>query len=96
MTRNLPKHLIFFAGLAVICWIGAGYLGSNPLGATVALVIGTCYVAGGIELHRYQRATASLDAAVAALAAPPSSLDAWLEQLPAGLRHAVRLRIEGA
>ncbi|MBP3983415.1 DUF802 domain-containing protein [Pseudoxanthomonas helianthi] len=96
MTRNLPKHLLFFAGLAVICWIAAGYLGSNPLGATVALVIGICYVAGGIELHRYQRATASLDAAVAALAAPPSSLDAWLEQLPAGLRHAVRLRIEGA
>lgn len=96
MIRNLLKHLLFFAGLAAICWIGAGYLGSNPIGATVALVIGACYVVGGLELHRYQRATASLDTAVAALSAPPSSLDAWLEQLHPGLRHAVRLRIDGA
>lgn len=96
MIRNLLKHLLFFAGLAAICWIGAGYLGSNPIGATVALVIGACYVVGGLELHRYQRATASLNAAVAALSAPPSSLDAWLERLHPGLRHAVRLRIDGA
>lgn len=96
MIRNLLKPLLFFIGLAVICWIGAGYLGSNPIGATVALAIGICYAAGGFELHRYQRATASLDAAVAALMAPPSSLEAWLEQLHPGLRHAVRLRIDGA
>lgn len=96
MIRNLSKHLVFFAGLAIICWIGAGYLGSNPIGATVALVIGVCYVAGGLELYRYRQATSSLDAAVATLSTPPSSLDAWLEPLHPGLRHAVRLRIEGA
>ncbi len=95
MTRNLPKLLVFLAGLAVIGWIGAGYVGSNWLGAAVAFVIAACYIAGGLELHRYRQGTASLSSAVDGLSEPPPSLDAWLQQLPAELRHAVRLRVEG-
>ncbi|GLQ87771.1 hypothetical protein GCM10007898_13390 [Dyella flagellata] len=76
-------------------WIGVGYVGSNALGATVAMAIGICYLAGGFELHRYRRATATLQHAVAGLTAPPTSLNEWLDVLPQRLRTPVRLRIEG-
>ncbi|MCD7099742.1 DUF802 domain-containing protein [Stenotrophomonas sp. MMGLT7] len=95
MSRNPLNLVVFLVGLAVVCWIGAGYAGSNPLGLAVALVIGAFYVAGGLELHRYRQATATLDAAVADLTAAPPSLGDWLERLHPSLRNAVRLRIEG-
>jgi len=95
MFRN-PLHLaVFIAGLAVLAWIGAGYVVSNPVACIVTLLIGTCYVAGSLELQRYHRATSSLAEAVLGLAEPPPALGPWLERVPAGLRHAVRLRIEG-
>jgi hypothetical protein len=83
------------AGLAVLAWIGAGYVVSNPVAFIVTLLIGTCYVAGSLELQRCHRATSSLAEAVSGLAEPPPALGPWLERVPAGLRHAVRLRIEG-
>ncbi len=55
---------VFLVGLLGVCWVGIGYLGSNPLGACVAAVIGACYVAGALELYRYRQATATLEAAV--------------------------------
>lgn len=95
MFRNLLNLAVFVVGLAAICWVGVGYIGSNPLGAAVALLIGACYVAGAIELHRYRQATSTLQHAVADLSATPSSLGAWLERLHPSLRNAVRLRVEG-
>ncbi len=96
MFRN-PLHLaVFLAGLAVLAWIGAGYVVSNPVAFIVTLVIGTCYVAGSLELQRYHQATSSLSEAISDLAETPPALDPWLERIPAGLRHTVRLRIEGA
>ncbi|MBN8888142.1 MAG: DUF802 domain-containing protein [Rudaea sp.] len=95
MLKNLVYLVVFFAGLAVVCWIGAGYVGSNPLGAAAALLIGACYLAGAFELYRYRQATASLQLAVADLSAAPPSLDAWLGRLHPSLRNAARLRIEG-
>lgn len=95
MFRN-PLHLaVFIAGLAVLAWIGAGYVVSNPVAFIVTLLIGTCYVAGSLELQRYHRATSSLAEAVSSVAEPPPALGPWLERVPVGLRHAVRLRIEG-
>ena len=93
--KNLLNPIVFLAGLAVVCWIGIGYVGSNPLGALVALVIGACYIAGGLELHRYRQATATLAAALAELSTPPPGLGDWLERLHPSLRNAVRLRVEG-
>jgi hypothetical protein len=96
MLRNLLHSIVFLAGLAVVAWIGIGYAGSNPLGLAVAVLIGACYLAGALELYRYRQATASLDQALAELPAPPPNLAEWLGRLHPGLRHAARLRIEGA
>ncbi|HET6433885.1 DUF802 domain-containing protein [Dyella sp.] len=95
MSKNLLLAAVFALGLAAVGWIVIGYLGSNPLGLAVALLIGACYLAGAAELFRYHRATASLQQAVNDLADTPPELGAWLQRLHPGLRHAVRLRVEG-
>ncbi|MCP3023596.1 DUF802 domain-containing protein [Cupriavidus basilensis] len=94
MSRYL-NFAVFLAGLAAVCWIGVGYAGSNTLALAVTMLIGACYVAGALELRRYHQATSTLARAIAGLSEPPASLDAWLALLPASLRNATRLRIEG-
>ncbi|WP_332607837.1 DUF802 domain-containing protein [Achromobacter sp. ESBL13] len=95
MSKTLINFVVFVAGLAVVGWIGAGYAGSNPLALAVTLLIGVCYLAGAWELLRYQQATSGLARASTSLNEPPASLTSWLDQLPASLRNAVRLRVEG-
>jgi hypothetical protein len=95
MSRNLINLVVFLAGLAAVCWIGAGFIGSNALALAVTMLIGACYLTGALELRRYGEATSSLARAVAGLSEPPPSLGAWLDQLPVSLRNAARLRIEG-
>lgn len=95
MSRQLNNVLIFVAGLAAVCWVGAGYVGSNALALAVTVLIGACYIAGALELRRYSQATANLASTVGALAAPPRNLADCLEPLHPSLRNAVRLRIEG-
>lgn len=95
MFRNLLHLAVFVAGLVAVCWIGAGYIGSNPLGAAVAGLIGVCYLAGALELHRYRQATSTLTQAVTALSAAPASLADWLDSLHPSVRNATRLRVEG-
>ena len=94
MSRYL-NLVVFLVGLAAVCWIGGGYVGSNVLALAVTLLIGVCYVAGALELRRYSQATSTLARAVAGLSGPPASLGAWLEPLHPSLRNAVRLRVEG-
>ena len=95
MSRYRIDLVVFLAGLAAVCWIAGGYFGSNPLALAVTLLIGVCYLAGALELHRYNQATATLTRAVAGLSGPPPSLAGWLEPLHPSLRNAARLRIEG-
>ena len=95
MFRNLLNLAVFLIGLAAVCWIGAGYVGSNPLGAAVAMLIGVCYLAGALELYRYRQATSTLQHAVTDLSAAPAGLSEWLDRLHPSLRNAVRLRTEG-
>jgi len=95
MFRNLLNLAVFFTGLVAVCWIGAGYVGSNPLGLAVTMLIGACYLAGALELHRYRQATFTLTRAVTDLSAAPPSLGDWLGRLHPSLRNAARLRIEG-
>ncbi|OUM02544.1 DUF802 domain-containing protein [Variovorax sp. JS1663] len=87
--------LVFFAGLAAVCWVGAGYVGTSPLALAITLLVGAFYLLGALELHRFHQATSTLSQAVADLSEPPASLPAWLERLHPSLRNAVRLRIEG-
>jgi cytochrome b len=94
MTRLL--HCVVFAvGLAAVCWIGAGYVNVNPLALAVTALIGAVYALGGLELFRYQTATARLAVAIDRLTEAPASLGEWLAQLPPTVRNAVRLRTEG-
>ncbi|QVQ27800.1 DUF802 domain-containing protein [Achromobacter deleyi] len=95
MSKYLINFVVFLAGLAVVGWIGVGYAGTNPLALAVTLLIGVCYLAGAWELLRYQQATSSLTRAVSGLSEAPGSLASWLDQLPASLRNAARLRVEG-
>jgi hypothetical protein len=95
MSRNLLNLAVFLVGLAAMCWIGVGYVGSNPLALAVTMLIGACYLAGALELQRYSQATSTLARAVTGLSEPPRSLGAWLDSLHPSLRNSVRLRVEG-
>src|ERR671912_1648040 len=94
MTRSL-SYAAFFVGLAALCWIGAAYVGANPLALAITLLIAAFYLMGAFELHRFQQATDGLRSALAGLSAPPADLGRWLEALHPSLQNAVRLRIEG-
>ena len=96
MSRyRIDLVVVFLVGLVAVGWVGAGYIVSNPLALAVTLLVGACYVAGALELQRYQQVTATLTQAVAALSDTPPQLGAWLERLHPGLRQSVRMRIEG-
>ncbi|WP_109126398.1 DUF802 domain-containing protein [Dyella sp. C11] len=95
MFRNLLNLGVFLVGLVAVCWIGVGYMGSNPLGVAVAALIAAGYLAGALELHRYRQATTTLANAVADSANAPSALGEWLGRLHPSLRNAVRMRVEG-
>ncbi|MFC4727657.1 DUF802 domain-containing protein [Coralloluteibacterium thermophilus] len=98
MIRRLSDPLalfVFLAGLAVVAWIGAGYLGANPLGTAVALLIAGCYLAGALELFRHRQETRSLTRALDEVDAGRDDLPGWLGRLAPALRNPVRLRIEG-
>jgi hypothetical protein len=95
MFRHLLESVVFILGLAVVCWIGIGYVGSNHLALAITLLIGAGYVFGGLELLRYRQATATLEHSVVDLSTTPSNLEEWLSQLDPSLRNATRLRVEG-
>ncbi|MNQ21537.1 hypothetical protein D3C85_346610 [compost metagenome] len=88
-------YAVFLVGLAVVCWVGASYVGHNPLALVITALIGAFYLMGALELHRFHQATGTLSHAVNDLSAPPASLGDWLAGLHPSLRNAVRLRIEG-
>jgi hypothetical protein len=94
MNRFL-SYAAFFVGLAAVCWVGTGYIGSNPLALAVTVLVGAFYLTGALELRRFHQATATLTHAVTDMSHPPSTLGDWLDALHPSLRNAVRLRIEG-
>ncbi len=94
MNRTL-HYTAFFLGLAAIGWVGAGYIGSNPLALAITLLVGAFYLMGALELHRFQQATDTLARAVADMSDSPPGLGQWLDRLHPSLQNAVRLRIEG-
>ena len=88
-------EVAFAIGLLAVIWVGAGFVGHSALALAMTLLIGAVYGFGAYELRQFRAASASLGQALADIAQPPPSLDDWLGRVPAGLRHAVRLRIEG-
>lgn len=96
MTRRISTILppcIFAAGLAVVGWIGAGYLGTSLLGVAVVALIASCYLAGVLDLRRHRAGSAALASALDE-ADGAMELSSWLSRLPEPLRQPVRLRIE--
>lgn len=94
MTKSLPP-LVLLAGLLALVGIAVGTLGSSALALAVVGLITACYLAGGLELHRYRQATRALSDAVSGLAGPVEDLSGWLHSIPTALRAAVRQRVEG-
>ncbi|ART53086.1 chemotaxis protein [Acidovorax carolinensis] len=87
---------IFAVGLAVVGWVGWGFVGSSPLALAMTAVIGGVYVLGAYELLQFRAATASLVTALAGSPAEPlADLGGWLGRLAPSLRNSVRQRIEG-
>ncbi len=85
----------FLLGSATVAWIAIGFVPGNPLALLMTLVIFAVFVIGARELHAFRQQTAALESALGAIPEQPGSLDAFLDQVPAALRHPVRLRIEG-
>ena len=94
MTRSL-RYAAYFVGLAAVCWVGAGYIGANPWALAITALISAFYLAGGLELLRFQQATSTLTQALADMPGPPTSLGDWLNRVHPSLQNAVRSRIEG-
>lgn len=95
----MNKHFFngaFLLGAAVLAWVGVGFiLGAHVLALVMTLIIAAVYAFGALELRQFRQATATLSSALEAIPAGLQNLDAWLDQVPASLRNAVRLRTEG-
>lgn len=95
MMHRVLSYTAFIAGLVTVGWVGAGYVGANPLALVITVLIIAGYGMGALELHRFDQATTGLQRALAQIPQSLPSLGAWLAQVPAGLQNAVRLRVEG-
>ena len=93
-NRNL-NFIAFFLGLAAVTWIALGYVGGSTLALGVSCVIAAVYVVGAFEMRRFHGDTAALAGALDRIPDDITDVGEWLQQVPATLRNAVRLRIEG-
>ena len=93
-SRNL-SIAAFTAGLSAVGWIAAGYALTHPLAFTMTLLIGAIYVAGAMELRRFDQDTSALRQALADIPPDLATLSDWLLRVPASLQNVARLRIDG-
>ena len=95
----MNKHFFngaFLLGAALLAWVAVGFiLGAHVLALVMTLIIAAVYAFGALELRLFRQATSSLSSALDSIPAEMSNLDAWLGQVHASLRNAVRLRTEG-
>lgn len=92
---RLALALAFGAGLLAVGWVGAGFLGTNAIALAMTVAIAVVYLLGALEVWRFRADTAAFAAALAAVPQPLADLGEWLPRVPASLRDAVRMRIEG-
>lgn len=83
------------AGLAVVGWVGWGFVGSNALALAITGLIAGVFLLGAAEILRFRQATAVLARVLAQVPPGLTALDGWLAGLPAALQAPVRARIEG-
>lgn len=81
-------------GLAVLVWIGIGFVGHSWLALGVTLLIAASFLLGTLELRQFRVQTQALDAAMGRLDAAPAQLSDWLGTLPEALQQAVSQRVE--
>jgi len=93
--NRLFQYAAFTVGLLTITWVGAGYLPGSPLALALVVLVGAFFIMGALELRRVNQASAELAALLARTTEPPTAWAEWLGQVPAALRNAVRLRVEG-
>ena len=94
MNRNLSLFA-FILGLFAVVWVAIGYIGGHPLAFSVSCIIAIVYVAGALEMRRFHANTTALAKALRNIPDDIGHLGEWLQQVPAALQNAVRLRIEG-
>ncbi len=94
MNRNLSLFA-FILGLLAVAWVAIGYIDGHPLAFSVSCIIAIVYVAGALEMRRFHANTTALAAALRNIPDDIGHLGEWLQQVPAALQNAVRLRIEG-
>jgi len=94
MNRNLSLFA-FILGLFAVVWVAIGYIGGHPLAFSVSCIIAIVYVAGALEMRRFHDNTTALAKALRNIPDDIGHLGEWLQQVPAALQNAVRLRIEG-
>ncbi|WP_199456661.1 MULTISPECIES: DUF802 domain-containing protein [unclassified Marinobacter] len=87
--------LAFAIGLAVVAWIGAGFVGSDLLALAFTGLIGAVYCLGFGELVNFRRQTRELNAQVHQLPESQEQVNHWLGKLRAPMQFPVQRRIEG-
>ena len=95
MKNRIVFAAAFAIGLAVVAWVGWGFVGSSWLAFWMTLVIAAVYLLGAFELRQFRAATATLTHALADLQQPLAEVEPWLARLHPSLRNPARLRIEG-
>jgi DNA anti-recombination protein RmuC len=85
----------FALGLAVVAWIGAGFVGSDPLALAFTGVIALVYCLGFGELVNFRRSTGQLDQALDTLPSKTDEVRSWLNDLPGAMQLPIQRRIEG-
>jgi hypothetical protein len=94
MNRNL-SIFAFILGLLAVIWVTVGYIGGSGIALAVSCIIAAVYLAGALEMRRFDANTAALAKALNAIPDDLSHLGEWLQHVPAALKNSVRLRIEG-
>jgi hypothetical protein len=94
MNRNLSLFA-FALGLLAVAWVAVGYIGGSGIALTVSCIIAVVYLAGALEMRRFDANTTALAKALNAIPDDLGHLGEWLQEVPAALKNAVRLRIEG-
>jgi len=94
MTR-LFFFLAFAIGLAVVAWIGHGFLGSDLLALTVTAIIAAVYGLGFAELIGFRRTTQQLAARLNTAPDSREHVGSWLSGLPEPVQFAVQKRLDG-
>jgi len=85
----------FALGLAVVAWIGAGFIGSEPLALAFTGLIALVYCLGFGELVNFRRSTGQLASALDTLPSKTGEVGRWLNGLPGAMQLPIQRRIEG-